>query len=423
MHPRFALILAVLTAQVAAQPHATPLLSIADARFAQARLYRLDVSGKTETVTVFPFLVRPSTFTLHHDNRTLALHSTNPDAVVLFDPVAQTVVRELQSGPPLGNVFSVRPWHTGDYIVADRGTGGTFVRLVAADGGGMRTVFAQPAWNNQIRSVAQDLFTGEILAGVVHIGPQSGPSLIRIDPQTGAFEVLDPAQRNITSLVQDHRDGAILYGEYNGGVYRRAPDGKIETLLPASNPQGIRAGSLAFDRAPGNGILVAGGGDSIARIAFTPGGTAKVVAVHKDLPPLSMIAKDLAFERGENVIPLRTGDGTWSFAIDFAGEGGAPYVLAFSATGFTPGTVVAGRTVPLIADVLFAASVTGGLAPILQGGSGRLDPQGRAVATLDLRPFREVLSGLRIWVAAVTTDLAAPSGIATISRPRVMILD
>ena len=43
--------------------------------------------------------------------------------------------------------------------------------------------------------------------------------------------------------------------------------------------------------------------------------------------------------------------------------------------------------------------------------------------SFDLSALGNTVKGVRIWVAAVTFSPAAPSGIATISRPAILVLD
>jgi hypothetical protein len=427
--PILALLLWMPSLDARAQAYDTPLLVLgAGHPYAPEKLYAVDLFGNATVRHVFGMSFFPNSFTHHHDNRTLTLHYTNPDAIVLFDPVLSTVTGTLHQGLPLGNVYSVRPYSSGDYLVGDVPSAigtftGAFVRLVRADGSGLQTLFSQPGWSAQVRAVGQDLVTGEILAGLLHIGPGTAPSLIRITPDTGAYVTLDPTPRSITALVQDHRDGAVIYGAYNGGIFRRAPDGAISTLIPAANPWGITASSLAFDRGAEHGILVAGGSGRIARIAFDPGGPATVVAVHEaNLPQGLPAVKDLGFEHERNVISRRTGNLQWVFEINFPGEPYRPYVLALSLTGFTPGIPLGGRTVPLVPDPVFFASLSGGLFPLLQGNVGTLDQDGRAVARLDLSSFGAVSPVDRVWMAAATLDGAAPGGVRTIGKPSVLVL-
>ena len=78
--------------------------------------------------------------------------------------------------------------------------------------------------------------------------------------------------------------------------------------------------------------------------------------------------------------------------------------------------------IPLAPDPLFFLTATGGF-PFLTGGSGLLDTQGEAQASLDLRPFGQHLRGLVLWAAALTLDRDAPGGVVTISRPVVLVLE
>lgn len=398
------------------QAHATDLLSLAGGGiFNNVLLYELDPSGQWSLLQSFPVTQRPGTLCMHTDNRTLVLNGNNPFAVVLFAPDAHASVRTLHAGSPLRDVLAIRPFHTGDYLVAEGLTAST-VLLVRADGSGASTLLRAAG---RIDAVAEDLFTGDVLAT---IDSAVGPSLVRVDPRTLQTTVLDQAPRDLESLVQDHRDGALYYGDASETIWRRDAAGAIHAFLTGSNASGVQAHSLAFDRAAGNGILVAGGSRRIARVAFAPGGAPTVVAVHGNLPPNPMAASDLAFRGGRNLSSILTGAGNrWSFELSFPDQAGAGYLLAFSASGFTPGLPVGSRTLPLVPDAVLAASVFGGLAPFLQHGGGVLDGAGRATATLDLSSLPS-LAGIRLWAAAVTFDPRAPAVVATISKPIVLAL-
>ncbi len=427
---RAAVVLSTLLLGARTQAYAGPILAFgAGHPYTPETIYLVDLGGNATPLHSFAFIHAPNSFTFDVDNETLVMHDTNPDAVVRFDLGAFAFLGALHQGAPLGEVFCVRPFGTGDYLVADSvftAPNGfeTSVRLVRADGSGVATLFTTSAWDAQIRALAEDLATGEILAGLLTIGPPgTAPSLIRIAPDTGTFTVLDPTPRSITALVQDHRDGAVIYGAYDGGIWRRAPNGAVETLIPATHPSNITASSLAFDRAEENGVLVAGGSGRLARIAFTPGGPASVVAVHAPGASLGLPAvKDIAFVGERNIASHRAGQLRWQFELSFPGEGGGIYALALSLTGFTPGIPLGNRTIPLVPDAVFFASLNGSLAPILQDNVGVLDAQGRATVTLDLSVFGGVDPNARVWVAAATIDGAAPFGLRTISKPSILVL-
>jgi hypothetical protein len=112
----------------------------------------------------------------------------------------------------------------------------------------------------------------------------------------------------------------------------------------------------------------------------------------------------------------------WRFDLSFPGEAGNGYALALSSTGFTPGIPVDSRVIPLVPDFITLVSLAGGLFPLLQGNIGVLDANDRGTATLDLSAFGG-LTGFRLWAVAVTLNGGAPSGIQTIARPIIVVLD
>lgn len=414
-------------AALGAQAYDTPLFALGAAHpYTPVVLYSVDGAGGVTVRHTFSRLARvPNAFAHHHDNRTLALHETNPDGVVIFDPATGGILRALHLGPPFGNIDAVRPHDSGGYLVASwvvAPTPGAFVHLVTDQS--VQPLFSQANWDAQIRALTQDLETGDVLAGVLSFGQRKAPSLIRISAASGTYTTLDPTPRYVTAIVQDHRDGSIVYGAYNEGIFRRAPDGAIETLIPVNNPWHITGNALAFDRGPERGILLASAGARIARIAFEPGSQAKVVAVHDAGATLGLLSvKDLGFEHERNVIPRRTGTSQWEFGLHFPREAGRSYALMLSLTGFTPGLPIGDRRLPLVLDEVLIASLDGRLQPYLQGNLGTLDQDGRAAARLDLSTLGPLPPGTRLWLAAVTLDASAPHGVHTISKPVIVLLD
>jgi hypothetical protein len=53
----------------------------------------------------------------------------------------------------------------------------------------------------------------------------------------------------------------------------------------------------------------------------------------------------------------------------------------------------------------------------LTGNHGYLSPAGEGVARLNLNPLGRAIRGIRLWAVAVVIDPGAPFGIATISKP------
>ena len=122
----------------------------------------------------------------------------------------------------------------------------------------------------------------------------------------------------------------------------------------------------------------------------------------------------LAVEDENNVWGLDTPvpGGVFNISIRFALHPNKPYVMAASFSR-TPGIPVGGRIIPLTPDSLFGASVT--LPTIFNRFVGILDNGGRGSAYIVI-PKVAGLSGLRIFLAAVVIDGAAPGSIALISQ-------
>ena len=143
-----------------------------------------------------------------------------------------------------------------------------------------------------------------------------------------------------------------------------------------------------------------------------------VVTTHGGIPGIN---SGMCFDQGRNVVPVKVGSPNhYRIDLSFPGFAGKSYILAMSLTGFAPGIPIGGRVVQLVPDDLFVLSVKGLLAPFLVKNVGVLDPFARASATLDLRPFGKLLSGLRVWTAAVVVEPMAPGSLGAISKPYVI---
>jgi hypothetical protein len=98
-----------------------------------------------------------------------------------------------------------------------------------------------------------------------------------------------------------------------------------------------------------------------------------------------------------------------SIALDAPCQAGATYALA-AALGTVPGIPVDLRRIPLNADPLFALSLA--VPSVFSGFVGTLDASGRATATVNVIP---PLAGATFYLAAITLEAAAPSGIGAIT--------
>ncbi|MBN2490087.1 MAG: hypothetical protein JXQ29_04475 [Planctomycetes bacterium] len=110
-----------------------------------------------------------------------------------------------------------------------------------------------------------------------------------------------------------------------------------------------------------------------------------------------------------------------SLRLDFPGERGRAYVVAFGMRGTRPGVRLGdGRHVPLNPDGLVMASAQGGIGAVLTGTVGFLDPLGRARVTVDTSGAGNALKGVRLWAVALLLDPRSPAGFSHIVGPIVL---
>jgi hypothetical protein len=219
------------------------------------------------------------------------------------------------------------------------------------------------------------------------------------------------------SMTQDHQSGDLILGQGTSrGVYRlNQGTGAVTTI--ATNTVVGNSNAICFDRAPGNGEIVVGT-SPVRRIDMT----GAVLATYSGVPTTN---SGMCFDKERNLLSVRaTPPNRWRFFLNFPGESGNSYAMALSTTGFTPGIPVDTRFIQLVPDFITVLSISGGLFPLLQNNVGVLDANDNGVATLDLSAFGTgPLTGFRLWATAVTLNGAAPSGIQTISKPIIVVLD
>jgi hypothetical protein len=126
---------------------------------------------------------------------------------------------------------------------------------------------------------------------------------------------------------------------------------------------------------------------------------------------------------GQSLVPprevasCRTAPGRWEFRVHFEGQPKQPFAMALSLAGMRPGMLLPdGRKILLQPDVLTYLSLSGRLAPVLTGNLGVLDPEGRAVVSLDLQNA-PTLTGFNLFGLVITLDPLAPVGLRTIADP------
>ena len=271
----------------------------------------------------------------------------------------------------------------------------------------------------------------------------SGPLALAVDQTTGGFTVLDgPLPR--TTLLSVTRAGnastiAILprggsqiaedptTGDWYVGastavargvvLLRVTRQGSVSTVIASGF---IDAAALCLDRAsaPRPRLLFATGplGSGVHAFDLVARAVTTILPVpiyrHTHLMP----------DQANNVAAVARGQRHLDILINFPSEAGRAYALAISISGIRPGFRLAdGRRVALNLDTFTALGLQGRLAPLLTGASGILNALGRGVARLDLRTLPG-LAGTRVWCLAVTLDPQSPTGIGTVSDPRIIVL-
>ncbi len=325
-----------------------------------------------------------------------------PIDVRIINPFTQATRRTLWNGSPIKYVQCITPLHTGDLLVSsnDSRSPNQVFRL-RYDGSAITTIHAGITGTNAYNYL-QDLATGDIL--------EASWTGLRTFPLAGS-PVTTLHGATIYGITQDHQDGSLILSTPTGLM--RLDRVKGLTTIRA----GTSHGHLAFDRWVGKGEIVGGVPGSLLRLD----GTGRIVATI----PCNVAGINVCFGQGRNLVTRRilTARNRWQFTLDFPGEGGRPYVLGLSLSGFTPGIPVDTRVIPLQPDDLLRLTLTGGFTAFLQGNIGLLDAGGNASAVLDVSPLGAAVKGVKIWAAAATLNGPSLSGIGTITRPAVIVLE
>ena len=392
-----------------AQPYGTDILATTTA----GQLYRIQPSGQWQALVTFQSL--PNMVCMDNNNRDiLVVTYQSPAALLVVDPTVNAVVRTIWSGAPFLRMDYFAPLHTGDFVVS--GTALPFTPalfLVKHDGSGVTTLHAGAPLRGP-QAVLQDLGDGRVL-----VGDLTSQTLYHVALDGTVNTVFISALNYPFSMTQDHTDGSILLGpggrSWLWGFFRYSIAARTLTTLNGPNVV-VNANAICFDRWRGSGEIVVGAGP-----VYRTDGRGTVITTFNGLPWNNT---GMCFDQGRNIVTSHVSSpNQWRLDVNFPGEAGRPYALALSLTGFTPPIPVDIRAVPLVFDDLVRLSLDGSLAALLRGNLGTLNLSDRAAAHLDLRQFRNRLQGIKVWTAAVTLDAGAPSGIATISKPYVLLLE
>lgn len=314
---------------------------------------------------------------------------------------------------------------SGDWLVGDVNVGSQTVDLYRVDRAGAATSLGQLANQGLVRMV-YDPEAGQALV-LTYAAPRY--EFLRIDPATWTVTTFTrtayPFQpATITDPIYRPESGGFVFSGQSTTaarfprVYEVTPESgaaTVSTVSIAGRPLGMAryrdrmapdVYALLLDDGSTSGRLVALDRQGVVTSTYATAGT-------------TMPGRGFMVRVGDRALARRAPARGLSFlTASFPFERGATIAFGISFGGSRPGTpLVDGRTLPLNADVFTLLGLTNALPTVLGGMLQPADAQGRATATVDVRPFLAQLSGLRLTAIAVALDPRAPSGIAEISTP------
>ena len=98
-------------------------------------------------------------------------------------------------------------------------------------------------------------------------------------------------------------------------------------------------------------------------------------------------------------------------------------VAASLTAGSSPVVFPDGRELFLFPDALAVLSARGAVPPFLTGNVGTLDALGRATGSIRLGALGSQANGTGVHLAGVVLDAHAPSGVAWVLEPWVLVVD
>jgi len=418
------LALLIATTVVSGQPHGQGWIFTTGQSAPAPAMGRVDAQGKTSTLVTQSVLGGTTqavggAMSAGNTHYVVAITSTTTHQSLLIVDLTGRIIRTITVSPlppsQGGYVTDAVMDQDGDFIVLEGPGGGQAHALYRMDQQlTLTTIHSGPPLNRPA-ALTTDVDTGDFMvidtARLYRVTP-NGSSITTV----GQFRVPVLGQVTQDLATGDFYAGSNLAQEPGAVIVRMTPTGTASTFLGSGF--GSCAG-VAADRASA----------AAPRLAFAvPGVNGGVYFVDLANRAVTTLSKgqNLRYthlwpDRGNNLSTTRApGTLTWTFALDFPGEGGLAYAVGLSVTGVRPVLPLPdGRRIPLVVDALTPLSLAGRLAPIFTGHAGFLDPAGHAVATLSSLPaFR----GLRLWAVAVTLDPQAPLGLRTISDPAVLNL-
>lgn len=394
---------------VGAQSYRNGLI-VADA---QARLIRVSPTGAMTTIGQYATASMPSIWSMvvDHDNRHVVAVasgiaiSSPAGALLRIDPVTGSATTLTALTAP----FSIATDEHGGFLV------GTGFALLKLEGAAMTasTVVATGGFVIPTRD------------------PTTGDWLLSRDGKLLERHAADFSGQRATHthglgwlFAMDHDPhGPLIYAASPATLaafdLRRNAFTSLATV-PQATPTALDA-ALAADRAPdaSGGLVYVSRSTPLSVIeVYDRAGT-----VVRTIGPFPAKVTAIAFDGARNIaFGVVAAPNHRAIRIRIPEDAGKTCICAVGVTGYTPGLSLAGgRTIPLRPDNVMLLSVTGRLSPLLRGNIKTLDAGGRMVATLDLNPLGNAVRGVPVWIVAVTLDPQAPGGIATVTRPAIVV--
>lgn len=383
----------------------------------QGRLYRVSPAGAMTTIGSYATATMPNIWSMvvDNDNRhVIAVASgvtvtTGAGALLRIDPQSGFATTLATVAAP----YPIAVDEHGGFLVGSL-IGAQYV-LLHFDGGTMAVSTVMTA--SAFPIPARDPTTGDWLVD------RTGSGLERHASDFSTQRATYPHPLGWLLAMESDPIGPILYAA--AGSTLGAFDLQRNTItslaaVPQSTPISLDA-AIAVDRATdasGGLIHVSRSMPTNLIEVYDRSGT-----VLRTIGPFPAKVSAIVFDRGRNIaFGVVTAPNHRAIRISIPEDAGKLCVCAISASGYTPGIPIAdGRTIPLRPDAVMLLSVTGRLAPLLRGNVDTLDAGGRMVATLDLNPLGNAVAGVPLWVTAVTLDPQASSGVATVTRPEIVV--
>ncbi len=281
---------------------------------------------------------------------------------------------------------------------------------------------------------------GRLLIGTGYAG---AGAVFRVDASTGTVLATMRPNSFPNAFVLDRDTGDVAIGDISASTVFRVTRGGVVTTA-ATIPGSIYA--MEFHR-ESNGLLVGtftdilhvdplgnvttfvAGSGYVKSMAVLPDGTVAygenrvptITRVSATGAPINQIytgtnmnntAMAVYGERNVWGLTPPIPGSTFTLSVRFDGHAGKSFVAA-AALSARPGVPIDTRTVPLTPDHVFAAVFA--LPQVFVNFAGTLNANASARPSIVLPPIG-ALSGLRVYLAAVVFDAAAPSGIAAISQ-------